>query len=109
MRLHERLRQGDWPRTPQEANSYNLAPMPLTEAGRLHAPNESSVCLYPLPLRTPRRRMSDGESIWRDPTFDPNGIDWDHSVVIGDFGLGSDSPPSSSTTDAVPPTPGCYA
>ena len=36
--------------------------------------------------------MSDGESIWRDPTFDPNGIDWDHSVVIGDFGLGSDSP-----------------
>ena len=74
------------------ANSFYNAPLLLTAAGVAAAPGERSVSLQSLPLRTPAELLRAGEHIWSDPTFHPAGIDSHKAVVIGDFGLGTDSP-----------------
>lgn len=90
--LEALVRDRTWPRTPDEAATFGANPIRLSPRGRARLPREKAVCLYPLPLLTPKQRLRGGEFIWRDAAFAPSTIDWNRHVVLGDFGLGSDAP-----------------
>lgn len=83
------LESGRWPTTVRQGNSQHLALVPLTDEGRSRAPEESGVHLV-LYLTTVAQRATN--PFWTDPMADPAGIDPELSVVLGDFGLGTDAP-----------------
>ena len=89
--LNEMLAAGRWPRTPEEAESQNRRPWVSTENIRRLAPDETLIYFFPPPFFTVRERSREND-FWNWPQTDPNGIDFDLAIDIGDFGLGSDAP-----------------
>lgn len=89
--LEDMIQTGRWPATPQAATSQNLKALPSPEDVRRLAPDESIIFLSPPPFHT-IRELSKTNDFWNWPQTDPSGIDFDLAIVIGDFGLGSDSP-----------------
>ena len=55
------------------------------------AAEERTIYLLPPPFPTIRERCREGP-FWTSPDADPDGIDFDLALDIGDFGLGSDAP-----------------
>ena len=90
--LSEMLETGRWPRDSREANAQNLRSLADRERVRLLAPGEERLFLYPPPFATvSEHRRAEGEQFWGQMA-DPDGINPDLALVIGDFGLGSDAP-----------------
>lgn len=89
--LNELIAAGRWPRTPAEALRQNLAPLVSVARIQELAPEESDLYLKAPPFMTVRAVLADG-SFWNDRTADLGHIDVDRTILIGDFGLGSDAP-----------------
>ncbi|MDC0716282.1 hypothetical protein [Nannocystis bainbridge] len=86
------LDAGRWPRTREEVLSQQRAPWAKLARIQALAPEEDGLCLARPPFTTVRAAMSKYPSFWRDPMADPDGIDPDLALIVGDFGPGSDAP-----------------
>src|SRR5277367_3861472 len=87
------IERGLWPSDPNEARSQNLRPWIPSSSVRSFAPEESKVFLYPPPFCTVRVLMEASEHrFWADPRSAAQEINPDLTMIIGDFGLGSDAP-----------------
>lgn len=89
--LQALIAAGRWPATPLEALRQNSRPLAPVERIRTLAPDEDSLYLSPPPFTTIRDRLA-RERFWSEPEADPSGIDPDRTILLGDFGLGSDAP-----------------
>lgn len=89
--LRTLVEAGRWPRTQEEALKQNTSPRVSGDRIRALAPEESLIFLEPPPFSTVRQ-LGAAHPFWRGPMADPNGIDPDRTIVLGDFGLGSDAP-----------------
>jgi hypothetical protein len=95
-RLLRLLDSGRWPRTDEEASNQNLKSLVPKERIQLFAPEESTIFLYTPPFYTVAADIA-GRQKRGHPTFWStyaalDGISPELSLVIGDFGLGSDAP-----------------
>src|SRR6478609_3929776 len=85
---------GVWPsQKGPSMNEQQLKPLVLAERVQRFAPDETLICLAPPPFGTIAAERAAGGSgdFW--PRFGAlHQIDPEKAVVIGDFGLGSDSP-----------------
>lgn len=86
------INAGLWPRNDEEARRQNLHPLIPVERIHLFAPEESMLCLAAPPFCTARKLVENGEVWWESADAAPDEISLDHSMCIGDFGLGSDAP-----------------
>jgi hypothetical protein len=86
------IARGAWPLTEAEANRQNLerAPIPRTLVERL-VPGESALYLLWPPFRTIAERCADGERKFWSDVGALDQIDAERALLIGDFGLGSDT------------------
>jgi len=84
--------RGWWPSTDAEVNSQNLRP--LVDPARLRQafPQEHTLFLYAPPFRTVRELLARDDHFWLWPEAALSQIDAARTLVIGDFGLGSDAP-----------------
>jgi hypothetical protein len=92
LRIGQLIESGFWPRDAKIAMQQNLKSLVTTEALHRFAPEEYKLYLIPPPFLTVRQLVNHGEDFWYREEAHPNGISFDHAVVIGDFGLGSDAP-----------------
>lgn len=93
------IQSQSWPPSDQAALRQNLTPLVSRERvfaatsgdeGRPDAPTD--LFLHPPPFRTVAERIADGERQFWLELADPEGIVFERTLVIGDFGLGSDAP-----------------
>ena len=89
--LETMLSSGRWPRSKADASAQNNKPLVAPELVRRLAAEERTIYLLPPPFPTIRERCREGP-FWTSPDADPDGIDFDLALDIGDFGLGSDAP-----------------
>jgi hypothetical protein len=90
--LNALIAAGLWPKDLQEVNRQNLRSLVSSERIQRFAPEEKAIFLYPPPFRTVHECSRGPErSFWNSPMAAPDEISFDHAVVIGDFGLGSDT------------------
>jgi len=81
---------GLWPMNDHSCQLQNLHPIIPREIVRTFAPDEETIVLYPYPFSTvaDERRSN---KYWEDKRSAIGEIDPDLSLIIGDFGLGSDT------------------
>jgi hypothetical protein len=70
-------------------NSYSIIP---AEVIRSLAPEEQSIYFYRPPFRSVSSCQAHGEKFWDVPTTATHELDPEKTLLIGDFGLGSDAP-----------------
>jgi hypothetical protein len=90
--LSDLLASGAWPMTAAEANRENLssAPIPPALVEQL-VPGEAALYLYPPPFYTIAQRCEGHEAEFWNEHGALHEIDSARAVLIGDFGLGSDT------------------
>jgi hypothetical protein len=87
------IEEGFWPRDQESVRLQHLKPLVAESIVRQFAPEESQVFLYPPPFPLVRTLLERCEKrFWSDPRSAIAEIDPDLTVLIGDFGLGSDAP-----------------
>jgi hypothetical protein len=86
------IERGFWPRNEDEARRQNLHCLLPESTIRAFAPEEHKIFFIPPPFCTVREVMSAEQHFWSDPHTVVEEIDPDLTLLIGDFGLGSDSP-----------------
>jgi hypothetical protein len=88
------IRNGVWPSMiGPSMNHQQLRPIIPTERVRLFAADESLICLQPPPFPTiEEERVRGGSGDFWEACGALDQIDPKRAVIIGDFGLGSDSP-----------------
>ncbi len=95
-RLARLLESGHWPRTQTEALRQNLKSLVPKERIQLFAPEESTVFLRSPPFHTVADHITGWKRRFGVDRFGPPIQRWraypELSILIGDFGLGSDSP-----------------
>ena len=96
-RLERLIEGGWWPSDSAAANRQNLHCLVPTERIRQFAPEEDKIFFQPPPFATVSAFIDGGEHFWTDKMARPDQISFDHAVVIGDFGPGSDAPFISTT------------
>ena len=91
-RLVALLDSGVWPATHEQALRQNLRPLIPTERVRRFAPEESVIYLERPPFKTVAQEAGEPvKAFWA--TFGAlDQIDPTHSLIVADFGLGSDAP-----------------
>ena len=90
-RLIALIDSGLWPSGYEEALRQNLRTPVSKERIQAFAPDQDRIYFYGLPFSTVAQRMAHGDKFWaRFGTID--SIAPEQSVVIADFGVGSDSP-----------------
>ncbi len=88
--LSAMIANGRWPRTNEEALSQNVRLLVGLDRVHRFAPEEDSLYLELPPFKTVREE-SHSNPFWSDMAA-PDQIDFDRSLILGDFGLGSDAP-----------------
>ncbi len=81
-----------WPGDRKSANRQHLRPAVSKASIQKFAPDETEIFLYPPPFASIRTRMDKKENFWSDPKAAITEVDPDCTILIGDFGLGSDAP-----------------
>lgn len=89
--LDELVATGRWPHDADAQLAQNLGPLVSPERVRRLAPDQDRIYLC-VPPFVPIGRRSDPKDFFNWPSSDPSGIDYDQAIMIGDFGIGSDSP-----------------
>jgi|ERR1700728_52487 hypothetical protein len=90
-RLLALIDSGLWPRTPDEAKRQGLHGLVSKERIQFFAPEQDQIHLLSPPFSTVATRMALGDKFW-EKFGALEQISPDRSVLIADFGLGSDSP-----------------
>jgi hypothetical protein len=85
------ISEGLWPAENAAAQKQNLKSVLSAKAVRRFASEESMIFLYAPPFATVRMMMAQKKSFWSDPRSAVHEIDPDRTVIIGDFGPGSDA------------------
>jgi hypothetical protein len=87
------IESGFWPRDHDQARSQNLRSLVPESSVRQFAPEEHKLFLLPPPFYIVRQFLKGPEEkFWADPRTALHEIDPDLTLLIGDFGLGSDAP-----------------
>ena len=87
------IEAGFWPKDSNAAMGQNLRSLVPESVVRAFAPEESAIFFYPPPFCLVRAQMEvGGHSFWSDPRSAVSEIDPDRTLIIGDFGPGSDAP-----------------
>jgi hypothetical protein len=86
------VKSGFWPRDHDEARSQNLQCLLSESLIRTFAPEEDKIFFLPPPFYTVRQVMPGEQRFWSDPRTATHELDPDLTLLIGDFGLGSDAP-----------------
>ncbi len=89
--IEEMIATGRWPRNSDESIRQNLQSLATPERIAMLAAEESHLYLLPPPFATVTEHAKHNK-FWYDPMSAPHMIDFDLSIDIGDFGLGSDAP-----------------
>ena len=90
-RLLTLIDSGLWPRTPDEARRQNSRSLVSKDRVQIFAPEQDRMYLLSPPFSTVASRIAKGDKFWsRFGALEQ--ISPELSVLIGDFGLGSDSP-----------------
>ena len=90
--LLDLLAGGHWPCNGHQAQRQFLNSMVPAEVVRRIAEDETQLYLLSPPFRTVKARYEGGEHFWKWEMAVPDGIAFESSVVIADFGIGSDAP-----------------
>lgn len=87
------IESGFWPRNNAEAMRQNLHCLVAKASVQIFAPEEEKIFFSPPPFHTVKQRaMTSEQRFWSDPRTAIQEINPDLTLVIGDFGLGSDAP-----------------
>ena len=87
------INSGFWPRDGNEANKQNSESLVPESIIRGFAPEESKIYFEPPPFATVANLMKgQGRIFWADPHAAIQEIDPELTLIIGDFGIGSDAP-----------------
>jgi len=70
----------------------NLRSLVAEAQVRAFASDESTIYFSPPPFHTVSELLASNQQFWMSEMACPTGISFEHSVVIGDFGPGSDAP-----------------
>lgn len=84
------IESGFWPRNNTEALRQNPHCLVAEASIRLFAPEEEKIYFYPPPFLTVRQHQAKTR-FWSDPRAAIHEINPDLTLVIGDFGMGSDA------------------
>jgi len=96
------IESGLWPANEEEANKQNLKCLIPEASVRALAPEESKLFLYPPPFSTVQEVMSGAEAdFWKDAGTAVSEIAPALTLLIGDFGAGSDAPMALDYRDDV--------
>ena len=91
--LQDLLAAGKWPRDVQQETAQNRRSLVPIEQVHRFAPDERDIYLLRPPFRSVRQLVTSSEKgFWRSARAAPGEISFEHAVVIGDFGIGSDAP-----------------
>lgn len=88
--LKQLVDDGLWPMNNLSCQRQNLRPIIPQEVVRSFAPDEETIVFYPYPFSTVQEAR-ESNSYWDDERSAIEEIDPDLSLIIGDFGLGSDT------------------
>ena len=88
--LKQLVDNGLWPMNNQSCQLQNLQPIIPREIVRTFAPDEQTIVLYPYPFCTVEEARRTNK-YWEDERSAIGEIDPGLSLIIGDFGLGSDT------------------
>lgn len=93
-RLQSLVDAGVWPRNVDDCRKQNLDSWVKSSLIEKLANDEDRIYFYPPPFRTVADViLNEQESeFWNSNHAAPNEIQFDRSLILGDFGLGSDSP-----------------
>jgi hypothetical protein len=83
------INDGVWP-DKKSAQMQNLRPLIRKEILQQFAPDEETIFLYPPPFATIAEAREDNK-YWEDERNALDEIDPEQALIIGDFGLGSDT------------------
>jgi hypothetical protein len=86
------IESGFWPRNHDEARNQNLRCLLSESSIRAFAPEEYRIFFLPPPFYTVSQVLPGEQHFWSDPSTATHEIDPDLTLLIGDFGLGSDAP-----------------
>jgi hypothetical protein len=89
--LQDLIDDGLWPLGNQSAQRQNLYPLVSKENVRRFAADERTIFFYPYPFATVSEARKHNK-YWEDERSALSEIDPERALIIGDFGLGSDSP-----------------
>jgi hypothetical protein len=90
--LFDLINEGIWPENEAASLSQNLKSVIPPERIREFAPEEERLYLYPPPFHTAQDEIdAEADSFWLHPMSAVDEIDPRRSLIIGDFGLGSDA------------------
>jgi hypothetical protein len=82
--------RGSWPRTLADASRQNLTPLVSADIVRTFASDENTIVLYPPPFHTVQDELDHGRGL-NPEQLAVHDIVPDRTVVIADFGPGSDT------------------
>jgi hypothetical protein len=93
-KLLELVRARRWPADADAERAQNRVPLASRERVQAvtHGSEESIFLYCPQSFRRVASATNELDLFWRRPEAAPTGIDFERSIVIGDFGLGSDAP-----------------
>ena len=91
-RLTSLLAAGLWPRNGQEAHPQNWQPLVPTERIKRFAPEENTIYLEAPPFRTVAQEAEGRAFRFWETCASLGQISPSLSLIIGDFGIGSDAP-----------------
>lgn len=89
--LTDLINNGFWPTTEQASLAQNLKCLVSPDKIRAFAPEEEWICFYRPPFGTEEQYMKNNPS-WDSPMWATHEIEPSLTLIIGDFGLGSDAP-----------------
>lgn len=70
----------------------NIKPWVTSQAIAKFAPDEETIFLYKPPFSVVAALMANGDEFWTRPCAAPESLDHAKAIMIGDFGMGADSP-----------------
>jgi hypothetical protein len=86
------IESGFWPRNHDEARRQNLQCLLGKSSIHRFAPEEDRIFFLPPPFYTVKQVMAAEQHFWSDPRTVAHEIEPELTLLIGDFGLGSDAP-----------------
>ncbi len=90
--LTELIESGNWPANAAEANQQHRGRMIPSHLVKEVADDEEEIYLHPAPFHTIAHECGKSRSTFWDECGALNEIDPSRAVILGDFGMGSDSP-----------------